>query len=184
MIEEMKVRAVEREKTCLERIAVLEETNKKLMVELNERKHFAHHSNEKHGQYQNLQSVNNELYQKLEELVNSSEVARERFKLLEKWEREHRKKYREREGSEEIKKLEIEFEEQKKLAKKYKSEYLKAKKEVKQPRGSEESSEGSASSTASPGVHYVGDRKIRPQYKMNRGEYGARQITNTRVNPP
>lgn len=184
MIEEVKVRAVEREKICLERIAALEETNKKLMVELNERKRFPHHSNEKHDQYQNLKSVNNELYQKLEELVNSSEVARERFKLLEEW--EHWKKYREREGSEEVKKLEIEFEEQKRLAKKYKSEYLKAKKEAKQPlvKGSEESSEGSASSTASPGVHYVGDRKLRPQYKMNRGEYGARQITNTRVNPP
>jgi len=185
MIKETKSEVVEREKKCLERIALLEDSNKKLVAELEERRRLG-------SEEQHLQSTNDKLNQKLKEIINSNEVALERYKLLEEWkdckrnkEKDHRRN-REQENGEEVKRLQGELEEQKRIAKKCKSEYLKAKKEMRYPmvKGSEESSEGSASSTASPGIHNMREREVRPQYRMNRGEYGVRQITSARINPP
>eukprot|EP00826_Nyctotherus_ovalis_P015542 TRINITY_DN14429_c0_g4_i1.p1 TRINITY_DN14429_c0_g4~~TRINITY_DN14429_c0_g4_i1.p1 ORF type:complete len:171 (-),score=73.87 TRINITY_DN14429_c0_g4_i1:93-605(-) len=170
MIREVKTKAMEREKACLERISFLEQSNKKLIAELEERKHFQLHPNQS-SQLKNLQSVNAELYQKLDEVINSSETARERLRVFNEW-----KHWKAKPGNEEFRKLQTELEEQKKQAKKCKSDYLKAKKERRV--GNEESSEGSVSSSASPGAQVVGEKKARGN------KYGARQMTSTRANPP
>ena len=77
-----------------------------------------------------LKTLNDEMYHKLDDVMNSNEKARERLKILDELEYWKKRYYevKEQNDSEQNKRLEIELSKVKNSAKKYKTEYLKLRK--------------------------------------------------------